>query len=226
MQQHCVEWQSVTKTYRTQSGNVVALDRVSLAIAAGECIGLSGRSGSGKTTLLNVLGFCAAPDSGVVRFRGEQIPNQQSSVHQSLRRTSVGFIFQYFNLLPGLTALENVTVMMLLNRVDPANARVRAEELLKQVSLGPRAHHYPHQLSGGEMQRVAVCRALAHNPALILADEPTGNLDSAAGSAVLELLESAVASGVTCVIASHSREVLSRCHRILALQDGMLREAE
>ena len=197
------------------------LKDLDLAVAPGERVALLGPSGCGKTTLLNLLGGLDRPDEGQIRFRGEDLAAASPERLARLRRESLGTVFQFFHLVPTLTARENVELpLQLLGWARPAlEARVAA--LLEAVGLGPRAEAWPRELSGGEMQRVAVARALAARPALLLADEPTGNLDSASGEAVLALLaDLSERSGAALVLVTHSPAAAAICHRVIRLKDG------
>jgi putative ABC transport system ATP-binding protein len=214
--------ESLTKSYGEGDTAVHALQSLSFSVDRGEVVALSGPSGCGKSSLLSIIGLVMPPTSGVVRLSAKQIDFAQESELARLRRTLLGYVFQYFNLLPTLTAEENVMLTALLAGNSSEQARQRAIELLSHVGLSQRRAHRPHQLSGGEMQRVAVCRALAHRPALLLADEPTGNLDTKAGHAVLDLLREAANTGAAVVMATHREDSLAWCSRVLKLHDGEL----
>jgi putative ABC transport system ATP-binding protein len=191
-----------------------------LDVAPGELVALLGPSGSGKSTLLNIIAGLDAPDSGTVEVGGQDLGRLTERARTLLRRRDIGFVFQFFNLVPTLTVLENVRLPLeLIGRRDAAPART----LLERVGLADRAHAFPEELSGGEQQRIAIARALAHEPRLLLADEPTGNLDSATGSRVLDVLTGLVRERETAmVIATHSRAVVDRAHRVLAIRDGVI----
>ncbi|MBI3328067.1 MAG: ABC transporter ATP-binding protein [Nitrospinae bacterium] len=213
----------VTKLYAQGTATVVALRDISLAIAAGECVAIMGSSGSGKSTLLNLIGCIDAPTHGAVSIAGQDTTRLSDVELTRLRREKVGMIFQFFNLLGTLTARQNVALPLLLARRPPREAWRRADELLASVHLKERATHRPYQLSGGEMQRVAIARALANNPAILLADEPTGNLDSRTGSEILTLVIAHCHDhGRTLLLATHDREAAARADRVLSLRDGML----
>ncbi len=215
----------VTKNYRSNGACVTALAGVSLEAAAGQFVAVVGRSGCGKSTLLNLAGAMDFPTSGEVRIEGVSTGSLDDSELTRLRRSHVGFIFQFFQLLPTLTAVENVELPLLLAR--RGEARERAMDRLQWVGMADLAHRYPHQLSGGEMQRVAVARALVHSPRLLLADEPIGNLDTVTGNAVVELLRHTVSAlGTTVLMATHSRESVGACDTILHLRDGRIEEIE
>jgi putative ABC transport system ATP-binding protein len=212
-----LEAQGVWKSY---DGRAV-LRGVSLQLRRGERLALTGPSGSGKTTLLNCLGGVDRPDTGSITLHGERFETLSSDGLARLRRVRIGTVFQFFHLLPTLTAFENIEFPLQLNRVPSRQRAARVAELLARVKLEQRAHAYPSQLSGGEMQRVAIARALVHEPDLILADEPTGNLDTVNGAAVLSLLEVlSNETGTALVLVTHSLEAAAICHRTLHLRDG------
>ncbi|MBN8549466.1 MAG: ABC transporter ATP-binding protein [Deltaproteobacteria bacterium] len=214
---------SVSKFYSRAEERVSALREVSCDIKAGEFVGLAGPSGSGKSTLLNVLGLTDAPSSGSLSLQGEPVDFSKEAALRELRRTKIGYVFQYFNLVPSLTATENVAISLLLNGCSYRAAAAQARELLAKVGLEARALHLPQQLSGGEMQRVAFCRAIIHKPRLLLADEPTGNLDSHTGDAILDLIAEAALGGAGVIMASHNEQALKRCSRVMRMRDGALR---
>jgi putative ABC transport system ATP-binding protein len=220
-----VELRQVSKSYREGDVERVVLRDVSLTVAAGEIVVLLGRSGSGKSSLLNLIAGIDAPTSGTVRVDGTDLTALDEQARTRFRRRHIGFVFQFFNLIPLLTVEENVLLPLDLNhRADAAGvARVRA--LLDRVGLGGRGDSFPDRLSGGEQQRVAVARALIHEPALVLADEPTGNLDAETAAGVLDLLDTlAREAGRTVVMVTHSREVIGVADRILSIHRGRLVE--
>lgn len=217
-----LELSGVTKEYRVGGQTVRALDEVGLRIEAGEFTSIIGPSGSGKSTLLHLLGALDSPDAGSIRFRGEEIGALDEEQQSRFRRHQVGFVFQFFNLLPTLSAWENVAIPKLLDGTGLRKARPRALELLDRVGLAERAEHRPAELSGGQMQRVAVARALIMDPPLILADEPTGNLDSKTGAAILELLGEIAGSGNSVVMVTHDMGAVTYCDRVITLRDGRI----
>jgi putative ABC transport system ATP-binding protein len=189
-------------------------------------VALLGPSGSGKSTLLNVIAGLDRPDSGSVHLAGESVTGLDERRRTLLRRRDVGFVFQFFNLVPTLTVAENVELPLELTGTGRREASRAASSLLQRVGIAGREHSFPDELSGGEQQRVAIARALAHSPRIVLADEPTGNLDHVTGEKVLTLLTELVAErGAAMLIATHSREVVERAHRVLTLRDGTLVEA-
>jgi putative ABC transport system ATP-binding protein len=220
--QAMLELSEVIKEYRVGGQTVRALDGVSLRIESGEFTSIIGPSGSGKSTLLHLLGALDSPDSGSILFRGTEIGALDEERQSEFRRNQVGFIFQFFNLLPTLTAWENVAVSKLLDGTGLRKAKPRALELLDQVGLGDRADHRPAELSGGQMQRVAVARALIMDPPLILADEPTGNLDSTTGAAILDLLGNIAGDGNSVVMVTHDMGAIEHCDRVITLRDGRI----
>ncbi|HEV7612277.1 MAG TPA: ABC transporter ATP-binding protein [Steroidobacteraceae bacterium] len=210
----------ICKTYRTTEVETAALDDVTLNVDPGEFLAMMGPSGCGKSTLLNILGLIDSPTAGAYWFLGEDISRcseEELTVH---RRGGVGFVFQSFNLIDDLNVVENVEVALLYLGVRSADRRRRANDALDRVDLAHRARHMPKQLSGGQQQRVAVARALVSEPKLILADEPTGNLDSANGEAVMDLLSGVNKSGTTVVMVTHSEEHARRAHRVMHMLDG------
>jgi putative ABC transport system ATP-binding protein len=218
-----IEVVEATKVYRRGRTEVQALAGVSLRVPRGQFLSVMGPSGSGKSTLLNLLGALDVPSGGQLRIDGHELSRMGDEELSRFRRERLGFIFQFFNLLPTLTALENVMLPGLLSGRPQAQLRARAVELLETVGLGGRTHHRPDELSGGEMQRVAVARALLSEPAVLLADEPTGNLDSRTGVEVLRLLREATqVRGLTVVMVTHDLNAAAVGDRILRLADGRI----
>ena len=212
----------VSKVYRTTDVETAALDDVSLEVKQGEFLAIMGPSGCGKSTLLNILGLIDSPTSGSYWFRGEDIARCSEEELTLRRRAGVGFVFQSFNLIDDLNVTENIEVALLYVGVPRAERRERIAAVLGSVDLAHRASHMPKQLSGGQQQRVAVARALVANPRLILADEPTGNLDTANGEAVMEMLTRIMNGGTTIVMVTHSEEHAKRAHRVVNMLDGRL----
>jgi putative ABC transport system ATP-binding protein len=212
----------VTKVYRTTEVETAALDDVSLEIRPGEFLAIMGPSGCGKSTLLNILGLIDSPTSGSYWFRGEDVARCSEEQLTLRRRAGVGFVFQSFNLIDDLNVAENVEVALLYVGVPGEERRRRVAAALERVDLAHRARHMPKQLSGGQQQRVAVARALVASPKLILADEPTGNLDTANGEAVMEMLTRIMDGGTTVIMVTHSEEHAKRAHRVVNMLDGRL----
>ena len=220
-----VELQRVWKIYRMGQWRrieVEALRGVDLAVERGEFLAVMGPSGSGKSTLLHLMGCLDRPTKGRVLFEGQDVTRLRPSALARIRNRRVGFVFQSFNLFPALTALGNVELPMIFAGMPRAERIYRAQELLSRVGLGERAKHLPSELSGGEQQRVAIARALANSPDLLLADEPTGNLDTETGRGVLSLLSEANREGVTVAVVTHDPEVAEAAGRKLGLRDGRI----
>lgn len=216
-----LEVKNLKKVYERGDSKVEALKNANLTIKTGEFVSIMGPSGSGKSTLLHLMGGLDRPTSGSVVLNGTAIEQLKDDELSEFRRKKLGFIFQFFNLLPTLSALENVALPKLLDRESLETATPRAKELLEMMGLGARAHHKPDQLSGGEMQRVAIARALVNHPLLILADEPTGNLDSKTGASVLELMSKMVREqGHTIVMVTHDLNAASYGTRLIKVRDG------
>lgn len=213
---------AVTKVYKTGAVEVQALRGVDMSLDAGELVVLLGASGSGKSTLLNILGALDTPTSGEVRFKDHMLGAMTEAELTNFRREHVGFVFQFYNLVPALTARENVALV-----TEIAQNPMRPEEALERVGLGPRMHHFPAELSGGEQQRVAIARAIAKRPELLLCDEPTGALDSATGVTVLEaLVEVNRDLGAATVLITHNAAIRQIAHRVIHLADGQIAREE
>ncbi len=212
----------LSRKYRMGPNFVAAVDGVDLEIEAGEAVALVGPSGSGKSTLLNLIGGLDRPTAGEIWVDGENIARASGKRLVEHRRTRIGFIFQGFNLLSHRTALENVEVPLMLAGLPRKERQARARELLTRMGLGARTEHGPSQLSGGEQQRVAIARALANRPSILLADEPTGNLDSATGAEVMSLLRELKSGGLTIVLVTHDMTVAAYMDRIVRLRDGKI----
>lgn len=208
------------RTYQVGDQEVRALDGVSLHIAPGEYISIMGPSGSGKSTLLNVLGLLDRPDSGLYELEGKDVTAMDDEQQARLRSERIGFVFQFFHLVQRLTAAENIELPLVLAGMSPRERRDRVQSVLNAVGLSDRAHHRPDQLSGGQRQRVAIARAAVTQPALLLADEPTGNLDQASGADVMQLLERLNAEGITLIIVTHDRALGVRARRLIRMVDG------
>ena len=214
------ELQGVSKSYALGGSHVHAVQDLELTIASGDAVAIVGPSGSGKTTLLQLLGGLDRPSAGSVRFEGRDMAAMGDGELSSLRLRTIGFVFQQFNLIPTLTAAQNVEVALAPVGLKAAERRETVRGLLESVGLGERADHVPGKLSGGEQQRVAIARALANAPHVLLADEPTGNLDTATGDEILDLLMSLSGAGRTVIVVTHDTDVARRAHRIIRMQDG------
>ena len=211
----------VSKVYRTDRIETIALDGVDLSVDAGDFVAVMGPSGCGKTSLLNLIGLLDAPSSGTVYLDGEPIGSRRDRVLARVRNEKIGFVFQSFHLVPDLRVVDNVEIPLLYRRLSGAERRRRALEALDKVELSSRVGHFPSQLSGGQQQRVAVARALVGAPRILLADEPTGNLDSAMGNEILSLFETLNREdGTTIVMVTHDAPMAARAHRTLRLYDG------
>ena len=212
--------QHVSKYYRAEDIETAALDDLSLEVRPGEFLAVMGPSGCGKSTLLNILGLIDSPSTGAYWFMGEDIARCSEEQLTLRRRAGVGFVFQNFNLVDDLNVAENVEMGLIYRRVPSGERRSRVAAALDKVGLSHRARHMPKQLSGGQQQRVAVARALVSDPKLILADEPTGNLDTANGDAVMEMLVNITGSGTTVIMVTHSETHASRANRVVHMLDG------
>jgi putative ABC transport system ATP-binding protein len=222
-----IEVRDVSRTFRSAGTEVHAVQHVTLEVPRGEFLAIIGRSGSGKTTLLNLIAGLDKPDNGGGVFvNGEDITRYNDAQMTEFRRHTIGFVFQSFGLLPLLSAAENVELALRIAGAGIRERGRRTNELLDLVGLGPRAGHRPYELSGGEQQRVAVARALANNPPLLIADEPTGELDSATGAQIFQLLHSVSASGVTVVTATHDPFVIEHVDRVVEMSDGVVSESQ
>jgi putative ABC transport system ATP-binding protein len=216
---------AAARRYATPQGDFHALDGVSLAIAAGELVAVVGKSGSGKSTLVNLIAGIDRPTSGEVRVAGTPVHSLGESALSAWRGRTVGIVFQFFQLLPTLTVLENVLLPIdFCGTASGTKARVRARELLARVGIADQADKLPAALSGGQQQRAAIARALANDPPVLLADEPTGNLDSATADAILDLLGELATAGKTVVTVTHERDIARRADRVISLADGRIAE--
>ena len=220
MVKNIVELKNVSKIYQMGEVEVAALDKASLQIKENEFIAIMGPSGSGKSTLLNLLGLLDRQSSGEIFFAGKNVLKLDDSELAHFRGEKIGFVFQFFNLYPTLTVLENVELPMIIAEKDSDYRKQRATELLKKVGLEKRLDHYPSQLSGGERQRVAIARALSNNPMLILADEPTGNLDSKSGNEIMKIFEKLHNDGKTVIVVTHEKTIASHAERLIRISDG------
>ncbi len=214
--------QNISRVYQTDLVETHALRDLTVEVGAGEFVAVTGPSGSGKTTFLNIAGLLETPSGGQYVLDGQEVSGLSDNQRSRLRNEKIGFIFQSFNLIPDLNLFDNVDVPLRYRRLPAAERKRRIEAALQQVGLGSRMGHFPAQLSGGQQQRVAIARALAGEPRLLLADEPTGNLDSLMARQVLDLIEEVNARGTTVVMVTHDAELARRAHRIVCLLDGQV----
>ncbi|MGC1455878.1 MAG: ABC transporter ATP-binding protein [Nitrospirota bacterium] len=217
-----IELKDITKTYRMGDVDFTVLSGVSLTVQSGELIAIMGPSGSGKSTIMNIMGCLDRPTSGSYRFEDREISAMTDDELASIRNVKIGFVFQTFNLLARFSALKNVEVPLIYGGVPARLRKGRAVPLLEKVGLADRMQHKPTELSGGQQQRVAIARALVNNPALLLADEPTGNLDSRSGEDILKILTGLNEQGVTVIIVTHDQTVAACCRRIINVKDGQV----
>ena len=217
-----IETESLSKFYRTTDIETLALDNINLSIHEGEFVSIMGPSGCGKTTLLQVLGMLAAPDSGTYQFMGKDVSRASESERARLRKFNLGFVFQNFNLIDELTVFANVELPLVYGGVDKGERMKRVGEVLEMMEMSHRAKHFPQQLSGGQQQRAALARALVNEPALILADEPTGNLDSRHGEEVMRIFGDLNADGATILMVTHSQADAARGSRVISMLDGRI----
>lgn len=220
-----IELQGVTKTYRLGDEVLNALDNVNLTIRSGEFVAITGPSGSGKSTLANIIGGLDRPTTGRIVVDGNDLSHVRDHQLSDYRNRSIGFVFQSFNLQSTQTALENVMLPLTFARMKPKDRKARAQECLEAVGLGDRLKHRPSQLSGGQRQRVAIARALAVKPRIIMADEPTGNLDSARGVEIMKLLEDLNRQGITLVVITHDMSIAKQAGRVIQIKDGKVAHA-
>ncbi len=215
-----IELHGIERVFKLGDSEVHALAQLDLAIEAGEYVAVMGQSGSGKSTLLNLLGLLDRPDAGVYRLEGRDVTTLSADEQARVRRERIGFVFQSFHLVPRLTAAENIALPLMLAAIEPAERNRRVAQALQDFGLANRADHRPDQLSGGQRQRVAIARATIMQPAVILADEPTGNLDRATGEEVVRLLETLNAHGVTLIMVTHDAALGARAGRRVVMEDG------
>lgn len=221
-----IDIENVKKIYDLGAEKIHALDGVSLKIEQGEYIAIMGPSGSGKSTIMNILGCLDTPTSGSYLFEEEQVSEMDDDQLAGIRNEKIGFVFQTFNLLPRISSLHNVELPLIYGGVSLESRRERAKRVLEQVGLGDRMDHKPNELSGGQRQRVAVARALANEPSIILADEPTGNLDSKTGEDIMLLFNEIHEAGNTIILVTHEEYIAENAHRIIRLHDGLIASDE
>lgn len=221
-----IKLRNITRNFPLGNEVVKVLKGIDLDINRGEYVALMGPSGSGKSTLMNLLGCLDTPTAGIYELNGKNVSNMTDDELAEIRNKEIGFVFQTFNLLPRTTALENVALPMIYAGASKKDRLARAEEVLKSVGLGDRMDHKPNQLSGGQRQRVAVGRALVNNPSIILADEPTGNLDSKTSVEIMNLFNKIHAAGNTVILVTHEEDIAANAHRIIRLRDGIIESDE
>lgn len=220
---HLIEAVDIAKSFRTEAGELRVLKGINLTVSGGEMIGIVGASGAGKSTLLHILGGLDRPTSGKILFEGREVALLDDDALAEFRNKSVGFVFQFHHLLPEFNALENVLMPGLISNRPYAEIEAEAKQLLSELGLSERMRHRPGELSGGEQQRVAVARALIQNPKVVLADEPTGNLDTSTGKELFALLTGLNRKkGITFMIVTHNKDLSDRCDRVLEMADGLL----
>src|SRR5213596_1144651 len=217
-----IHLEKISRRYQMGAETIHALREVSLEIERGEYVAIMGPSGSGKSTLMNLVGCLDTPTSGEYELNGVQVSQMDDNQLAEIRNKEIGFIFQTFNLLPRSDALRNVELPLIYAGVDPERREARATQVLADVGLGDRIHHKPNELSGGQRQRVAIARALVNGPSIILADEPTGNLDSKTGEEIMELFEDLYERGNTIILVTHERDIAAHARRTVHLRDGLV----
>ncbi len=222
MAQNIIYMKQLTKSYKTGEVTFDALKGIDVRVDKGELVAVVGRSGSGKSTLMNVMGCLDVPTSGVYKLEDRLVNTLTSNDLADIRNQKIGFVFQAFNLLPYATAYENIEVPLLFAKVNGKKRRERITELLARVGLADKANNKPTEMSGGEMQRVAIARALANEPDIILADEPTGNLDTKSGTAIVDMFKELHQAGKTIVIITHDKSIAAQAQRIIRLKDGLI----
>jgi len=217
-----IKTENLMKTFRTEEVETTALNNINLHVQKGEFVAIMGPSGCGKSTLLNIIGLLDNPTDGLYYFNGHEVSKFKESQRTGLRKGNIGFVFQSFNLIDDLTVYENVELPLIYLKLKPAERKQMVETVLERMKIGHRRKHFPQQLSGGQQQRVAIARAVVSNPKLILADEPTGNLDSKNGLEVMKLLSELNREGTTIVMVTHSERDAGFAHRVINLFDGQV----
>lgn len=222
MPEQVIKTENLSKIYTMGTQQVAALKEISISIDRNEYVALMGPSGSGKSTLMNLLGCLDTPTGGSYWLNGTDVSSMDDDELAHIRNREIGFVFQTFNLLPRLSSLENVALPLVYSGISKRERQKRAQEVLAQVGLGERVHHKPNELSGGQRQRVAIARALVNNPAIILADEPTGNLDTKTSVEIMDIFDSIQANGNTVILVTHEPDIAEYAHRIIRLRDGLV----
>lgn len=215
-----VELSNIEKFYKTDDIQTLALNKFSMKVTEGEFVAIMGPSGCGKTTLLNIIGLVDTADAGSYVLNGKEVSHLKERKRSKLRKQNIGFVFQSFNLIDDLTVFENIELPLIYNNIKQSERKEKVESLLKKMQIMHRRNHYPQQLSGGQQQRVAIARAVVNNPKIILADEPTGNLDSTNGNEVMDLLSDLNDNGTTIIMVTHSEHDAKYSHRIIRMLDG------
>ncbi len=221
-----IELKKISKIYRMGKIDVAALQSIDLDIDKGEYLAIMGPSGSGKSTLMNVIGCLDTPSSGEYHLTGDNVSRLSDNELAAIRNRKIGFVFQTFNLLPRMNARKNVELPLIYSGMKKKDREHRAVELLEKVGIGDRVNHLPGELSGGQRQKVAIARALANNPDIILADEPTGNLDSRSGEEIMKIFDDLNKEGVTLIVVTHEKDIAKHMHYIIHLKDGLIVEKE
>jgi len=217
-----IRLENVVKIYRMGEVEIPALRGISFVVEKGEYIAIMGPSGSGKSTLMNIIGCLDTPTSGIYQLNGQNVQEMDDAALAKVRNQEIGFVFQSFNLLPRLTALENVALPLVYAGISKKERVERAMEMLRKVGLEDRAHHKPNELSGGQSQRVAIARALINTPSILLADEPTGNLDSATSKEIMEIFDTLHQQGHTIILVTHEPDIANHAERLILLKDGLI----
>lgn len=217
-----IRMENIQRVFQVGDQEVHALKDINIDIGAGEYLSIMGPSGSGKSTLLNIIGLLDRPSAGTYRLEEQDVTHLDEEALARIRRHKIGFIFQFFHLLPRLTAAENIALPMTLEGIDPAERKKRVDNILRETGISDRAHHKPEQLSGGQRQRVAIARSTIMHPGILLADEPTGNLDRHSGHEIIELLEDLNHQGITLIVVTHDPEIGKRATRRIHMVDGQI----
>ncbi len=220
-----IEVKELSKVYGFGDATTIALDNISLEIKKGEFVAIMGPSGSGKSTLMNIIGMLDRPTHGTYHLSGKDVSRFGAKMQSKTRRENIGFVFQSFNLLPRMTAVENVALPLMYQGMPHVKRLTRAESMMENVGLKDRQYYYPNQLSGGQVQRVAVARALANKPSIVLADEPTGNLDSKSSMSIMKLLRDIHKGNNTIIMVTHNPELTLYCNRVILMRDGKVEDA-